>query len=317
MDNRTWDYPLEMPAGARAALDKVAEMAAGLPGLVELTPVEARKIFDPLWANYARELATDKVRITETVLPLPTGSMPVRIHDPAPGIAQPLMIFVHGGGWVLLKPDASDLVCEELCLALDCKIVSLDYPMAPEHPVPGPVDACVAATEYLATHKLDGLATNGRTFIGGDSAGANLSLAVLLRLRGKPASPSAGILLYGVFDNDHTTRSHRIYGGGDYYLSTSDMAWYWGHYLTGASDASQARVLHADLTGLPPLFLAGAEFDCLRDDTTLLADRLAKAGVPHALHLIPGAFHGCLNLSPYFPQLRDTRGAVAKFLEGV
>lgn len=312
--SRNWDYPLEMPAGAKAALAKVGEMATGLPGLAELTPVAAREIFDPLWANYARDLVSDKVRITEAVLPLPTGPMPVRIHDPAPGVAQPLLIFIHGGGWVLLRPDASDLVCEELCLALDCKIVSLDYPMAPEFPVPGPVDACVAATEYLAAHKLDGLASNGRTFIGGDSAGANLSLAVLLRLKGKPASPSAGALFYGVFDNDHGTRSHRAYGGGDYYLSTSDMAWYWGHYIA-AADASQARVLHADLEGLPPLFLAGAEFDCLRDDTTLLAAGLARAGVRHEAHLIPGAFHGCLNLSPYFPQLRDTRAALAKFLE--
>jgi acetyl esterase len=311
-----WAYPAELSATAQASLEFIAELAAGMPGLAEISAEEAQRLFNPLSATYSQSMLTGRAVITRTSLPLPGGTMDVHTFDAAPGTPQPLFIFVHGGGWVLLRPDAFDHVCEDIAVALGCKVVSLDYPLAPQAPCPKPLDACVEAVRYLKAHGAPGLATVGPTFIGGDSAGANLSLGTLLRLKGDPASPDAGVLYYGVFDNDHSTRSHQVYGGGAFYLSTADMDWYWQHYTDGApaEAVAEARSMHADLSGLPPLFLAAAELDPLRDDSPNLADKLGAAGIRHELHLIKGALHGCINFAKYYPEVAATHEAVARFL---
>ncbi|MBB3929816.1 acetyl esterase [Kaistia hirudinis] len=311
-----WAYPAELSPEANAAMAFIATLADGLPPLSELDSEEAKRLTNPLSAAYSQSALKGLATITRTTLPLAGGAMPVHVIDAAPGTPQPLFIFVHGGGWVLLRPDAFDHVCEDIAVALGCKVVSLDYPVAPQAPCPKPLDACVEAVRYLKAHGVPGLAIEGATYIGGDSAGANLSLGTLLRLKGDAASPDAGVLFYGVFDDDHTTRSHQVYGDGRFYLSTADMDWFWRYYTEGVPEAAlaEARLLHADLAGLPPLFLAAAELDPLRDDTTNLADRLEAAGVAHELHLIAGGLHGCINFASYYPSVAATHAAIARFL---
>lgn len=311
-----WAYPAELSPEASASLAFIADLAAGLPPLSELDSEEAKRLINPLSASYSQSMLKGVAAITRTTLPLRGGAMPVHVIDPAPGTPQPLFIYIHGGGWVLLRPDAFDHVCEDIALALGCKVVSLDYPVAPQAPCPEPLDACVEAVRYLKAHGVPGLAIEGPTYIGGDSAGANLSLGTLLRLKDDPASPDAGVLFYGVFDDDHSTRSHEVYGDGRFYLSTADMDWYWHYYTDGVPDEAlaEARPLHADLSGLPPLFLAAAELDPLRDDTANLADGLAAAGVPHELRLIAGGLHGCINFANYYPDVAATHAAIARFL---
>lgn len=316
ISGKEWGYPPELSAEAKASLDFIVTLAPDLPPLSEMDSEEAKRRINPLSARYSQGMLRGRARVSEATLPLPSGPMQVHVIDAEPGKPQPLFIFIHGGGWVLLRPDAFDHVCEDIALTLGCKVVSLDYPLAPQAPCPEPLDACVEAVRHLKAHGVPGLAIEGRTFIGGDSAGANLSLGTLLRLKGDPASPDAGVLFYGVYDNDHSTRSHQVYGGGAFYLSTNDMDWYWRYYTDGISEAAlaEATPLHADHEGLPPLFLAAAELDCLRDDTLHLAEKLTAAGVPHELHLIPGALHGCINFANFYPAVAETHGAIARFL---
>ena len=312
-----WAYPAEVSPTARASLEFIGQLAAGLPPLSEIDAQTAQRLINPLSAAYSQTMLTGRAKLTKTSLPLPGGAMDVHVFDTAPGTPQPLFIFIHGGGWVLLRPDAFDHVCEDIAVQLGCKVVSLDYPLAPQAPCPQALDACVEAVRHLKAHGVPGLAVAGPTYIGGDSAGANLSLGTLIRLKGDPASPDAGVLFYGAFDNDHTTRSHTVYGDGRFYLSTADMDWYWRYYTDGVSAEALAwaRPIGADLSGLPPLFLAAAELDPLRDDTVNLAERLAAAGIRHELHLIPGALHGCINFANFYPEVGETYAAIARFLE--
>ncbi|MCX5515411.1 hypothetical protein C3941_18415 [Kaistia algarum] len=311
-----WAYPAELSPTASASLEFIANLGAGLPPLSEVDAETAQRLVNPLSARYSQTMLKGLATIIQAQLPLPGGTMDVHVFDAAPGTPQPLFIFIHGGGWVLLHPDCFDHVCEDIAVKLGCKVISLDYPLAPQAPCPKPLDACVEAVRYLKAHGMPGLAIEGPTWVGGDSAGANLSLGTLLRLKGDAASPDAGVLFYGVFDNDHSTRSHQVYGDGRFNLSTADMDWFW-HYYTGGVSAealADARLIDADLAGLPPLFLAAAELDPLRDDTPALADRLETAGVQHELHLIPGALHGCINFANFYPEVEETYAAIARFL---
>lgn len=312
-----WDYPSDLTDQAAAALAKIGDIVSGLPAVTGMTPREARASIDRRWIAYAQSLLTGKVVIGDAMLPLPGGPMRVRSYDPAPQMEQPMLIFVHGGGWVLRAPESSDYVCEELALDLSCKIVSLDYPLAPEHPCPRAVEACAQAVRYLARRGLTGLSCTDVQIIAGESSGANIALATLLELKNEPECPAAGILVYGVYDHDHTTRSHLSYGAGAHGLSSAVMDWYWAHYRSGDAGCGNAVAcpLRADLRGLPPLFLAAAQFDCLRDDTSALAGKLKDIGVPVETFLIRDGIHGCLNLSPLYPQLATMRTAALDFLK--
>ena len=146
----------------------------------------------------------------------------------------------------------------------------------------------------------DELGVDGRRIVvAGDSAGANLALASLLALRDASDPPLRGAaLLYGCYCSRLDTPSHALFGDGSYRLSTAEMGWFWGNYL-GTTPAGHplAEPLHADLAGLPPVFLMLAAVDPLADDKRLLARRLADAGVQHELRDYPGTVHGFLQMT--------------------
>jgi acetyl esterase len=136
--------------------------------------------------------------------------------------------------------------------------------------------------------------------IAGDSAGANLALAALIARRGAGLQPlAAGALFYGCYAPDFTTRSHADFGHGDYLLTSVNMRWYWNNFLGGESDRTQtlAVPVRHDLSNLPPLYLAAAGLDPLRDDTFVLAARLADSGVLFRCDHVPGVVHGCLRMT--------------------
>jgi acetyl esterase len=139
----------------------------------------------------------------------------------------------------------------------------------------------------------------GRIVVAGDSAGANLALASLLALRDAGEPPLKGAaLLYGCYDSRLDTPSHARFGSGDYRLSTAEMGWFWGNYLgTTPTGHPLAEPLHADLSGLPPLYLTLATIDPLADDTRELARRLAAAGAPHVVREYAGVVHGFLQMT--------------------
>lgn len=230
----------------------------------------------------------------------------------------PCVLYLHGGGWVFCSVDTHDNVCRRLAAAGDGLVVaSVDYGLAPERPFPGGLDDCEAALRWLRRHG-PGLGIDpGRIALAGDSAGANLALALCLRLRDAgEVPPRAAALVYGAFSDDLESPSQAAFGRGEYVLTTSMMRWFWDHYVPdrGRRRDPLATPLHADLRGLPPLYLAAAELDPLRDDSERLARRLVDAGAAFDYRLWRGVTHACFNMQRLLPAADGFVAEVAAFL---
>jgi acetyl esterase len=237
--------------------------------------------------------------VADLSAPGPDGAIGLRLYRPRAHAQLPMVIYLHGGGWTFGSVDTHDRLMRLLALAADVAVVGVDYRLAPEQPFPAPLEDCVAVLRWARAHAEE-LALDGeRMLVAGDSAGANLALASLLTLRdaGEPMARGAA-LFYGCYSSRLDSASHARFGDGCYRLSSAEMAWFWRHYL-GATPAGTALAepLHAELSGLPPLYLMLAMIDPLADDTRELARSLAAAGVPHELREYPGVVHGFLQMT--------------------
>lgn len=214
----------------------------------------------------------------------------------------PVLVYFHGGGFVLNGVDTHERLMRLLALRSGMAVVGASYSLAPELRFPGQLEEALAAIAWVradgAAFGLDG----DQLAVGGDSAGANLALAATLALRdARAALPRFGLLLYGMFSADLTTPSHRAYGGGGFGLTTQRVDWFWSQYLADRAqrDNPLAAPLWADLGGLPPQLLIAAGLDCLKDDSVILAERLAQAHVPHTLSVYPGVPHSFMQMSAH------------------
>jgi acetyl esterase len=183
----------------------------------------------------------------------------------------------------------------------------VDYRLAPEHPFPAAAEDALAAYAW-ATANTERLGAHpGRIGVGGDSAGGNLAAAACLMARDAGiASPAMQLLIYPVTETAGTARSRRIFREG-FLLTRSDMDWFEGHYLPPGVDRADPRVAlleAADLSGLPPAYIATAGFDPLRDEGEAFAQRLRESGVQVALRRHPGLVHTFLNLTAICPTAR-------------
>ena len=223
-------------------------------------------------------------RVEERTVPGPRGPLRLRVYDPrqrAEGAA-PCVLFVHGGGWVICSLDTHDGVCRRLANAGGLVVASVDYALAPELPYPHGLEDCAAALRWLRREGASVGIDPERIGVAGDSAGANLALALCLKLReAGEEQPRAAGLVYGVYSDDFDSPSHAAFGGGEYLLSTATMRWFWDHYVPEPARRRDPLVspLYADLRGVPPLYVSAAELDPLRDDSERLARRLLEAGV--------------------------------------
>jgi acetyl esterase len=197
---------------------------------------------------------------------------------------------------VLCSLDTHDGMCRNLCAGAACVVASVDYRLAPEHKFPAGTDDCLAATRWAAAHAAELCADPARLAVAGDSAGANMAAVTALRVRDEGGPPLCGqLLLYPVTDY-HTpgTPSYDENAEG-YGLTRETMKWFWAHYL---NDASEGAHPHAsplrtrDLSRLPPALVVTAEYDPLRDEGELYAEKLRAAGVPTALTRYGGVNHG-------------------------
>lgn len=275
----------------------LAEMQAQ-PGIdLKTLPIaEARRISDA--ASAAWSVGAPTMEVVELAIPAATP-MRARLYRPTPADGGPVIVFVHGGGWTFGSVDTHDGTMRALAKASGHAVLGFDYRLAPEHPFPAPLDDTMAALAFVRDGGLGRSVDPARWALAGDSAGATLALAAMLRLRDAGQSlPAGAALFYGCYAPIFDTPSHRAFGEG-YLLTSVNMRWYWSNYLAGALEAPppEAAPLHADLAGLPPLYLAAAGLDPLRDDTTLLAGRLAEAGVSFRYDHVPGVVHGCLRMS--------------------
>lgn len=294
----------------------LAEFRA-LPAVdVKTLPIdEARRVSDA--ASAAWSVGAPAMDVTELTVPGPFP-MRARLYRPAAVEGLPVIIFVHGGGWTFGSIDTHDGAMRELAVASGCAVFGFDYRLAPEHPFPAPLDDCMAAIAFVREGGLGRAVAAERWALAGDSAGATLALAAMMRLRDAGHSlPAAAALFYGCYAPIFDTPSHHAFGEG-YLLTSVNMRWYWRNYLADAFDAPppEAAPLEADLAGLPPLYLAAAGLDPLRDDTSRLAVRLAEAGVSFRYDHVPGVVHGCLRMSRRLPPAQAIITAAGDMLAG-
>ncbi len=252
----------------------------------------------------------DVARVEDLVLPLPGRDIAARLYLPegageAGDEPPPLVVFYHGGGWVIGTLDTHDATCRQLARESGAAVLSVGYRLAPEHPFPTPLDDCYDALVWAAAHgEMLGVDAT-RLAVAGDSAGGNLAAAVAIRARdeGGPALRHQA-LAYPVTCNSLGHASYAENGDGSYFLSTDAMRWFWQHYLGSdtADHVPLASVLGTpDLAGLPSATVITAEHDPLRDEGMAYAARLGEAGVKVDSTVAPGMIHGFLSMFQAVP----------------
>jgi acetyl esterase len=241
-------------------------------------------------------------RVESMAIPGPAGDMAARLYVAlgAPPTPQPLLVYYHGGGWVIGDLETHDGLCRFLAEHSGCRVLSADYRLAPEHPFPAAVEDAAAAFAWAAEQAAELGADPTRIAVGGDSAGGNLAAAVCLDTReGDGPRPAMQLLLYPCTDAVGGQPSRDIFAEG-FLLTRDDMDWFEAHYLPDGCDAEDPRVsmMRApDVSRLPPAYVATAGFDPLRDEAEVYAARMREAGVRVALQRQPGLIHGFASLT--------------------
>ena len=243
-------------------LQPFLDAGAALPPFDTLTVEEARarlKVY-PLPGARADAVAS----VADRSIPGPAGPLGLRVYTPRGGsVPFPLLVFIHGGGFVVCDLGTHDALCRNLCAGAGCVVASVDYRLAPEHRFPAAPDDCLAATRWAAEHAAELGADPARVAVGGDSAGGNLAAVVALRVRdeGGPRL-AAQLLLYPTTDAAAAAMPSLVENAEGFGLTARDMAWFKGHYL---ADPAQTTNPHAsplraaDLRGLPPALVQTAE----------------------------------------------------------
>ncbi|MGD2132735.1 MAG: alpha/beta hydrolase [Maricaulaceae bacterium] len=285
----------------------VKEKARPKPG--ETSVEHSRKINERGSVYFARQDLPDRA-CRDLTIPGPADPIPARLYPPAdpkrdaePGSAPAphgLLVYFHGGGFVLGSIESHDSLCRQLADASGAAVLSVDYRLAPEHPFPAGLDDALAATRWAGENMTALGVEAGGLAVGGDSAGGNLAAvaAHILRDEGGPKI-AFQLLIYPGTDSDADTASRRDFAEG-YYLERSTIEWFHAQYLQNGEDVLDPRIspLRApDLAGLPPTYLVTAGFDPLRDEGAAYARALKTAGVAVQYVDYPGEIHGFFNMT--------------------
>lgn len=214
-------------------------------------------------------------------------------HQAAAGGA--LILYFHGGGWVLGDLETHDAPCRGLAQATGATVISVDYRLAPEHPFPAPVDDAFAAFCDVVARAEEFGAHPERIVVAGDSAGGHLSAMVAQRaVAGGVQAPAAQVLVYPVCDFTTTYASELAFADG-LLLTKADMDWFTAHFLTDQDQRHAASPIHGELDGLPPAMVLTAGFDPLRDEGEAYAAAMQEAGVEVVLRRYADQTHGFFN----------------------
>jgi acetyl esterase len=292
-------------------LDEMA--AAGAQPMHQLAPIEARIVSEgiiPL-AGEGAEVASQVER--------EIGGVPAAVYTPHGEGPFPVLVWIHGGGWVICGLPHYHAVCRDLAAAAGCIVVSLDYRLAPEHKAPAAVDDCLAATGWVLEHadELGGDPT--RVAVGGDSAGGNLS-AVVAQHFGRRLSGQ--LLVFPATDLTLSSPTIEQHADGPF-LTQADMVYFAGHYLDGsgieATDPIVSPLLASDdvIASTPPAFLLTAEYDPLVGEGEAYAHELAAHGVLTTLKRYPGMIHAFYVMRAVTPVAGEAIDDSARFLRGV
>jgi len=289
---------------ALALLDLVA--AIGDPPMEEMSAAEARA------SRKARQLPSTAP--IHEVRDIDANGIPTRLYRPNDRTDLGLLVYFHGGGWVIGDLDSHDAVCRALANGSGHAVLSVDYRLAPEHPFPAPLEDAVTATRWAHAHAAELGCRADRIAVGGDSAGGNLA-AVVAQLA--PVPLVYQLLVYPVTDLTCAQPSYEENATG-YFLTKAAMRWFIDHYIGGA-DAKDPRIsplFAADhvLAATPPALVITAEFDPLRDEGDVYATRLAALGVPTSHVRFGGMFHAFFSLGDFVDDGRAANALAAAAL---
>jgi acetyl esterase len=248
--------------------------------------------------------------VKDLSIPGPAGNIPARLYDTredrAPG---PVMVFYHGGGFVIGDLNTYDSYCAEAARSLDMPVISIDYRLSPEHPWPAAPDDCEAATRWIAENiPCTGLITSG------DSAGGNLAIVTTMALRDNPAAVPviAQFPIYPVVADHNDWPSYYAHNEGKL-LTAEVMDWFKDCYAADET-SRRAAPLAFDHSGMPPTVIITATLDPLLDQGRAYAEALEAAGVPTTYLEAEGNIHGCFQLRKAIP---STAGDVARALSAL
>jgi len=244
------------------------------------------------------------------------GPCPMRLYDASASRgAGPVMVFYHGGGFVLGDMDTHEPLCAELARLVGLPVMSVDYPLAPEHPFPAGVDAAIEAVRWIAGSPVEvGLEVSGLV-LAGDSAGGNFTIVAAQALRDSPAAVPvlAQVPLYPAANPTRHYPSLDSFGE-NYLLSRASMDWFDQCYAPDRKDP-RYDPMAGELAGLPPTLVVTAGLDPIRDQGRAFAAACIAAGVETIYQECPGTIHGFLNLRKALPSAqKDLEQIVASLL---
>ncbi len=261
----------------QAVLEEVA--ALNLPPLESLSPDEARAALAE--ANTQRPPGPEVGEVVDASFPGPAGDLDYRLYRPASAGPHPVLVYFHGGGWVLGDARSDDPLCRDLCVRTDAVVVSVDYRHGPEHRFPAAIEDSFAAVRGAAENAAELGGSPGPIAVAGWSAGAG-NAAVVCQLARAAGGPDIAVqVLVAPVADAATDRPSYTENGTGYDLDATLMQWFFDHYSDPAdrADPRIAPLRAADLSGLPPAVVVTCEFDVLRDSGTAYAEALAAAGV--------------------------------------
>ena len=259
--------------------------------------------------------------VRDFTIPGPGGALRVRHYVPCEPEARPLLVFFHGGGFVVGDLDTHDTPCRALCRDAQVHVLAVDYRLAPEHPFPAAVHDAQAAFRWAREHAHELGADRARVAVGGDSAGGNLSAVVtLLAARAGEPQPALQLLMYPSTDRVRDWPSMNMFSTG-FFLSRDDIRWYYDHYTRGTGvdrrDPAISPLRGAPLPRMSPAIVVTAAFDPLRDEGKAYAQALRDSGTTTVELSGEGLVHGFVNMVILSQTSNATLREIALTLRGM
>jgi acetyl esterase len=277
----------------------------------DLTPEELRNV-----SGASAPSPIELPSVTDRTIPGPGGELPVRIYRPSDEQGLPVVVFFHGGGWVIGGLESHDHVCRALAQKAGCVVVAVDYRLAPESKFPAAADDAVAALEWVADNAGSLGVDADRIAVAGDSAGGNIAAVAAVHAKdSERVNVIQQVLIYPVTDGtcDRPSMTENAEG---YFLTRAGMEWFHGHYSNDESELKDPRYspIFADLAGAAPAVIVTAEYDPLRDQGRAFAEALTDAGVDVEYHEFAGMFHGFFSMDAGIDTAGEAQDRVAMAL---
>lgn len=266
------------------------------PPLDRVSYVEARRVAEQVRSHWTQG-GPRMEKTTEAMVPFAQGPVRIRAHIPSTARPLPALVYLHGGGWTFFSIDTHDRLMREYAARAGVVVVGVEYSLSPEMRFPRAIEETAAVIRWLGQTGATLCVDPGRIALGGDSAGAAMTIATCLKLRDEqqPDAIKAMLLNYGAFDAACSGESYQRYGQGGYLWDPGEMCGFWRNYLGDTPPTDPlACPIHADVRGLPPAFSCIPECDVMYDEALAMAEKLRRAGVASNVATYAGATHSFL-----------------------